>query len=86
MKDTIRRLGREGAAIVISSHLLHLLEELCSHVLIVKRGVKAAYGTVADIRAQFAQEGDANLEDVFIRIATADTPPVAVPPPPVAGP
>ena len=84
MKDTIRRLGREGAAIVISSHLLHLLEELCSHVLIVKRGVKAAYGTVADIHAQFAQEGDANLEDVFIRIATADTPPVA--PPPIAGP
>jgi len=86
MKDTIRRLGREGAAIVISSHLLHLLEELCSHVLIVKRGVKAAYGTVADIHTQFAQDGDANLEDVFIRIATADTPPVAAPPPPVAGP
>lgn len=80
MKDTIRRLGREGAAIVISSHLLHLLEELCSHVLIVKRGVKAAYGTVAEIHGQFAGEGDASLEDVFIRIATTEAPPIVRPP------
>ncbi len=75
MKDTIRRLGREGVAIVISSHLLHLLEELCSHVLVMKQGVRAAYGTIAEIHRQFAGEGDASLEDVFIRIATGGTPP-----------
>ena len=32
--------SRDGAAILISSHLLHLLEEVCSHVLIVKNGQK----------------------------------------------
>src|SRR5437867_4591976 len=42
MKDTIRRRAKEGATILISSHLLHLLEELCSHVLILKKGHKVA--------------------------------------------
>ncbi len=35
MKDTILRRAREGAAILLSSHLLHLLEEVCTHVLII---------------------------------------------------
>ncbi|MDI1319478.1 MAG: ABC transporter ATP-binding protein, partial [bacterium] len=33
MKETMRRLARDGAAIILSSHLLSLVEEVCSHVL-----------------------------------------------------
>ncbi|HET9864693.1 MAG TPA: ABC transporter ATP-binding protein [Steroidobacteraceae bacterium] len=68
MKDSIRRRANEGAAIVLSSHLLHLLEELCSHVLIMKKGEAIAYDTMAAVHARFS-DGDANasLEDVFIR-------------------
>ena len=47
MKDSILRRARAGAAIVLSSHLLHLLEEVCSHVLILKNGEKIADGTIA---------------------------------------
>ena len=68
MKDSILRRARAGAAIILSSHLLHLLEEVCSHVLILKRGEKIADGTIAEIRARFGNGDDnANLEDVFIR-------------------
>jgi ABC-2 type transport system ATP-binding protein len=73
VKDTIRRLGQEGAAIVISSHLLHLLEELCSHVLILKEGRRVAYGTLDGVRREFSGSSDASLEDVFVRIATEDS-------------
>jgi ABC-2 type transport system ATP-binding protein len=68
MKDSILRRARTGAAIVLSSHLLHLLEEVCSHVLILKKGQRIAYGTMSEVHAQFSN-GDANasLEDVFIR-------------------
>jgi ABC-2 type transport system ATP-binding protein len=84
MKDTIRRLAAEGAAIVISSHLLHLLEELCTHVLILKQGVKVAGGTLAEVRSLFAPDG-ASLEEVFLRIAeeSSPVPPPPPPPPPV---
>ncbi|HEV7715805.1 MAG TPA: hypothetical protein VGO53_09425, partial [Steroidobacteraceae bacterium] len=62
-----------GASVVLSSHLLHLLEEVCSHVLILKRGEKIAGGTLAEVHARFS-DGNANasLEDVFIR-ATGGT-------------
>ncbi|HWA27602.1 MAG TPA: ABC transporter ATP-binding protein [Lacunisphaera sp.] len=68
MKDTIRRLGREGAAIILSSHLLSLLEEVCTHVLIMKQGQRIAGGTLPEVVAQFSQgEADVSLEEVFIR-------------------
>ena len=72
-KDLIAQKAREGAALIISSHLLHLLEEVCSHVLILKRGRKIVHGTLDEIRAQF-REGDkeASLEEIFIRIAGED--------------
>jgi ABC-2 type transport system ATP-binding protein len=73
MKDSIIRRAQSGAAIVLSSHLLHLLEEVCSHVLILKRGEKIADGTLAEVHARFSDgHADASLEDVFIR-ATGGT-------------
>jgi ABC-2 type transport system ATP-binding protein len=77
MKDSILKRAREGAAIIISSHLLHLLEEVCSNVLIVKNGRKILDGTLEGIRKQYeGQLGDASLEELFFH-ATGEnqTPP-----------
>jgi ABC-2 type transport system ATP-binding protein len=68
MKGVMRRLARDGAAIILSSHLLGLVEEVCTHLLILKDGTKIADGTVEEVRARFAGGvEDASLEDVFIR-------------------
>jgi ABC-2 type transport system ATP-binding protein len=68
MKDSIVRRAREGASIVLSSHLLHLLQEVCTNVLILKRGEKVADGTLADVAAKFSNgEPNVSLEEVFIR-------------------
>ncbi len=73
MKNSIRKRAKEGATIVLSSHLLHLLEEVCSHVLILKKGEKIAHGTLVEVANQFSQgETGVNLEEVFIR-ATGGT-------------
>lgn len=75
MKDSILKRARDGAAVVISSHLLHLLEEICSHVLIVNRGRQVAFGTPAEIVGRFAAEQtDASLEEVFLRVTGHATP------------
>ena len=68
MKDSIKKRARDGATIVLSSHLLHLLEEVCTHVLIVKQGQKIADGTLAEVARRFS-DGDTimNLEEVFMR-------------------
>ena len=68
MKNSIIKRARDGAAIVLSSHLLHLLEEVCTHVLILKKGEKIADGTIAEVAARFSNgEPGVNLEEVFIR-------------------
>src|SRR5437667_6372034 len=74
MKDSILKRARDGAAIIISSHLLHLVEEICSHILILKNGRKIADGTMEEITEKFSEPaaGEANLEDVFFR-ATSES-------------
>ncbi len=71
MKDSILRRAQAGVAVIISSHLLHLVEEICSHILILKDGRKVADGTIAEITRRFAVDApDANLEQVFFRATT----------------
>ncbi len=73
IKDLIRQHAGSGVAIIISSHLMHLLEEVCTHVLILKRGEKVAHGSLRDVRALHAQAGvDPSLEEIFIRVAGED--------------
>ncbi len=68
MKDSILKRAREGSAIIISSHLLHLVEEICSHILILKQGRKIVDGTIEEITQKFSEQaGDTNLEEVFFR-------------------
>ena len=72
-KDLIVQKARDGVAIIISSHLLHLLEEVCSHVLILKRGKKIAHGTLEEIRAEHRDgDRDSTLEEIFIRLVGED--------------
>ena len=69
MKSTIVERGRAGAAVLVSSHLLHLVEEICTRILIINRGVKLADGTLAELstRAQVAGAGSV-LEQIFLDV------------------
>jgi len=80
MKDSILQRARAGAAIIISSHLLHLVQEICSHILILKKGQKVIDGTLADIKMKFARQPDASLEDIFFQATNDNTPPPFPPP------
>ena len=74
MKDTIRRRAEHGTAVILSSHLLNLVEELCTRVLLLRRGEVAALGTIVELRALRPEYATASLEDLFIAI-TDDAPP-----------
>ena len=83
MKDSILKRAHDGAAIIISSHLLHLVEEICSRILILKDGLKSLTARSPKSTRKFSEQpGDDSLEEIFFR-ATSDTGPTppAVPPP-----
>ena len=69
MRTTIVARARGGAAVLLSSHLLHLVEEICSRVVIMAAGKKIADGTFAELatRADLAAAGS-NLEQIFMRV------------------
>ena len=71
MKDSIRQRAAAGAAVVVSSHLLSLVEDLCTHLLILDHGRRIFFGPVEQARLAFPNvSGNASLEDMFFR-ATA---------------
>jgi ABC-2 type transport system ATP-binding protein len=69
MRLTIKRRADAGAAIVLSSHLLHLVEEVCTRVIIMDNGRKIADGSVQELaaRADLAAAGS-SLEQIFLRV------------------
>jgi ABC-2 type transport system ATP-binding protein len=67
MKASLKDAASDGAAVVVSSHLLALVEDLCTHLLILHKGKKLFAGPVEEARAAFSQGGDASLEDVFFK-------------------
>jgi ABC-2 type transport system ATP-binding protein len=64
MKDILIDQVRQGATIFLTSHVLEVVERLCSRVAIVNQGRLALDGEMRDLRS--AEE---TLEDVFVRVA-----------------
>ncbi|MDY7229947.1 ABC transporter ATP-binding protein [Hyalangium rubrum] len=73
MKASLRQRAEHGAALVLSSHLLPLVEELCHRILVIAGGRAVALGTLAEIRARMSgvDDGSASLEELFVRITSA---------------
>jgi ABC-2 type transport system ATP-binding protein len=55
MKVMIAERARAGTAVVLSSHLLNLVEELCTKLLVIQTGRIVAFGTIEDIIAERPQ-------------------------------
>jgi ABC-2 type transport system ATP-binding protein len=68
MKETIRRRAQLGSAVILSSHLLHMVEEVCTRVLIIQRGRLVALGTISEIIANHPALAGLPLEEVFLTL------------------
>ena len=68
LKESIRYRSKSGATVMVSSHLLAMVEDLCTHFLMLSHGKTTFCGTREELLTQHGE--DANLEEVFFR-ATA---------------
>jgi ABC-2 type transport system ATP-binding protein len=68
MRETITARAAAGAAVILSSHLLNLVEELCTKLLVVRRGEGIAYGTIDEIIGAHPALAGQSLEDVFLAL------------------
>jgi ABC-2 type transport system ATP-binding protein len=72
MRQTIVTRGQHGGAVIVSSHLLHLVEEICTRIVIIDRGMKVADGTISELSARARGAGGSNLEQIFLAITASD--------------
>ena len=65
-KRSLKERAAQGAAVMISSHMLAMVEDLCTHVLILDRGVQRFFGPVNELRTSFDDvDAAASLEDIY---------------------
>jgi ABC-2 type transport system ATP-binding protein len=70
VKDLLAALAAQGKTIVYSSHVLDVVEKVCSRVLIIHHGHLIADGSLEDIKAR-THEG--SLEDAFRQLTHSDS-------------
>jgi ABC-2 type transport system ATP-binding protein len=74
LKQMLQRMIARGATIFLTSHVLEIVERLCTHIGIIHRGRLVAQGSIEQLRAGVASSGAAplTLEQIFLEIVGAD--------------
>jgi ABC-2 type transport system ATP-binding protein len=62
IRDILQRYVTGGGTVVFSSHVMEVVERLCSHVAIMAQGAIRVHGELGEVR------GDRSLEDVFVQV------------------
>jgi ABC-2 type transport system ATP-binding protein len=65
VKELLKKLASQGRTIMFSSHILEVVERICSRIFIINHGRQVTSGTSAEIRAA---SGASTLEEAFSRL------------------
>jgi len=69
LKAMLQSMIARGATIFLTSHVLEIVERLCSHVAIIDKGRLVAQGSLEELRAGAGGDGGKmTLEDIFLRV------------------
>ncbi len=67
VKELLQRMAKQGASILLSTHILEIAERLCQRLVILDKGKIIAQGTIEELR-QMAKSPLSNLEEIFLRL------------------
>jgi ABC-2 type transport system ATP-binding protein len=62
----------KGGAVLFSTHIMEVAEDLCDRIAIINRGKLVGLGTIEELRNQ-ADKAGASLEEVFLRLTEQDS-------------
>jgi ABC-2 type transport system ATP-binding protein len=69
LKTMLQSMIAKGATIFLTSHVLEIVERLCSHVAIIDKGRLVAQGSLEELRAGAGSDGGKmTLEQIFLRV------------------
>jgi ABC-2 type transport system ATP-binding protein len=64
-KNLIKSLGEQGKAVFYCSHVLEVVEKVCTRVMILRKGNMLAYAASAEIQQE---AGESSLENAFVHL------------------
>jgi len=67
VKDILQKLVDRGVTVFFSSHVMEMVEKLCTRVAILKQGRIVATGTVEELRRDLGSGEEVGLEEMFLR-------------------
>jgi ABC-2 type transport system ATP-binding protein len=67
LKQIFRSFVSRGGTVLMSTHTLEIVEEMCDRVGIIRQGELVACGTIDDLR-RGNTDGDTGLEELFLRL------------------
>jgi ABC-2 type transport system ATP-binding protein len=74
MNDSVRQRAADGAAVIVSSHLLSLVEGLCTTLLVLHRGRQLLFSPMAELRQRLSEDGrQETLEELFFRLTEGES-------------
>ncbi len=69
VRDILHELTQRGTTIFFSSHIMEVVERLCTRVGIINQGMLVAEGTLQELRERASGNNkDATLEDIFLNV------------------
>ncbi len=68
VKRVLREAAEAGAVVLMSTHTLDVVEELCDRVLVMGKGRLLADGTVVELLRGLDSESSPSLEDLFLKL------------------
>jgi ABC-2 type transport system ATP-binding protein len=72
LKDLLSRLTTRGLTVFLTSHVLEIVERLCTDIAIIAQGKLLASGSLNELRKGIRMEGDrqgpVSLEEYFIHV------------------
>lgn len=66
--DLLRKRADQGSAILFTTHVLSIAEQLCDHYLMLQAGELVAHGTLTQLQEQLGFP-DATLDDLYVEVA-----------------
>lgn len=71
IRDILQQLRNSGTTIFFSSHILEVVERLCTKLAVISQGQIVAQGTVEELRQLARVQDDSSLEEIFLRTVGA---------------
>ncbi len=71
IRDVLRQLRQQGTTIFFSSHILELVERLCTRMGVIANGRLVAEGSIEELRHQAQTGENSSLEDIFLKAVGA---------------